>query len=594
MRYEERTGVKNTHSGIIPRLYMKLLPIQILLVIIGGLNSIIDNAFAANFLGSDAMAVTGLFSPVTNFLNAINALVFGGAQVLCGKYLGKHMTERTSSIFSLDMVTVILVSIMLMLACEVIPGSIAAVLGASQELSGALISYIRGFAIGLPFFCIGTQFTAFLQLERQEKRSYIAVASMFMLNVFFNWLFIVAFGMGLFGLGLSTSISYLSFCLIQGLYYFSGKSTLAFSMKSIRFSDLPEVLLNGLPGAMSQACIFLRGIVLNHLIVRHIGEAGLSAFSAINSFGSVYWAVPAGVTSAVMVLGSVYAGEEDRDGLTILMKTFLKRGVGLVLLVSLILSACCVPLTRIFFQDPSAPVYSMTVMGFLLFPLSSPISTITVGFSNYYHCMQREKIVRTVSVIDGIAATCLFALLLIPLLGMNGMWISQILACASSVLILYVYAAVQNRKLWCSLREMMCFREGFGVPDEDRIDISVHGMEEVINISQKVWDFCDVHCIGGKQKNCASLCVEELAGNIVKHGFVDGKKHCIDIRVSCMKENIMLSIKDDCRKFNPTEAAKLFDPDDKTHNLGLRIATGMTQRMSYQNTFGLNILTMVI
>ena len=100
MRYEERTGVKNTHSEIIPRLYMKLLPIQILLVIIGGLNSIIDNAFAANFLGSDAMAVTGLFSPVTNFLNAINALVFGGAQVLCGKYLGKHMTERTSSIFS--------------------------------------------------------------------------------------------------------------------------------------------------------------------------------------------------------------------------------------------------------------------------------------------------------------------------------------------------------------------------------------------------------------------------------------------------------------------------------------------------------------
>ena len=139
MQHEERTGVKNTHSEIIPRLYMKLLPIQILLVIIGGLNSIIDNAFAANLLGSDAMAVTGLFSPVTNFLNAINVLVFGGAQVLCGKYLGKHMTERTGSIFSLDMVTIIMVSIMMMLACEVVPGPIAAALGASQELAGDLV-----------------------------------------------------------------------------------------------------------------------------------------------------------------------------------------------------------------------------------------------------------------------------------------------------------------------------------------------------------------------------------------------------------------------------------------------------------------------
>lgn len=56
----------------------------------------------------------------------------------------------------------------------------------------------------------------------------------------------------------------------------------------------------------------------------------------------------------------------------------------------------------------------------------------------------------------------------------------------------------------------------------------------------------------------------------------------------------MLSVKDDCRLFNPTEAEKLFDPDDKAHNIGLRIAAGMSKEMSYQNTFGLNILKMVI
>jgi len=586
--------MKNTNSGIIPRLYMKLLPIQILLVIIGGLNSIIDNAFAANLLGPDAMVATGLFSPVGNFLNAINVLLFGGAQVLCGRYLGKHMRDRTVSIFSLDMVAIILVSLMLTLVCEIIPGPISTALGASQEMNGNLVSYIRGFAIGLPFYCIGTQFTAFLQLEHQEKRSYIAVGSMFVLNAFFNWLFISVFRMGLFGLGLSTAVSNIAFCLIQALYYFSRKAILQFSMKSIRISDLPEVLLNGLPGAITQACIFFRGIILNHLIAQHVGEAGLSALSAINSFGCVYWAVPAGVTSAVIVLGSVYAGEEDREGLMKLMKTFLTRGVGLVTLVSLVLSACCVPLTRIFFQDPAAPVYSMTMMGFLLFPLSSPISAIAVGFSNYYHCMQREKIVRIVSVMDGIVGVILFALILIPALGMNGMWFSQILGCTATALSLYIYAAVNNRKLRCSFREIMCFPEGFGVPDEDRIDISVRSMDEVINISQKIWNFCESHGISEKQKYCASLCVEELAGNIVLHGFNDGKKHCIDIRVSCVKEDVMLSIKDDGIAFNPTEAAKLFDSDDKTHNIGLRIATGITKRMSYQNTFGLNILTMVV
>lgn len=587
--------MKGKQTGMIPRLYMKLLPIQILLVIIGGMNSIIDNAFAANLMKeTGAMAVTGLFSPVSNLLNGINALVFGGAQLLCGKYLGKHMTERTGSIFSLDMVTIVLISALLTLACETIPEPIAAALGASEDLSVGLVSYIRGYAVGIPFFCVGTQFTAFLQLERQEKRSYIAVVTMFVINALFNWLFICVLDLGLFGLGLSTAISNLAFCLIQAMYYFSGKSLLRFSLKSVRVSDPPEILLNGLPGAITQACIFFRGMILNHLIVEHVHEAGLSAFSAINSFGSVFWAVPAGVTSAVMVLGSVYVGEEDRNGLMILMKTFLKRGVGLVALVSLTLSACCVPLTRLFFRNPAEDAYPMTVMGFLLFPLSSPLSALTVGFSNYFHCMQREKLVRTVSVIDGIAAICGLALILIPLLGMNGMWLSQLLGCAISALSLYVYAAVYNRKLWCPLRDMMCFPKDFGVPDEDRIDISIRSMEEVINVSCRVGDFCDAHRIGARQKNCVSLCVEELAGNIVQHGFKDGKKHCIDIRVSCVKQDIMLSIKDDGRAFNPTEAAKLFDPDDKAHNIGLRIANGMTKKMSYQNTFGLNILTMVI
>lgn len=586
--------MKGKHNSIIPGLYMKLLPVQILLVIVGGLNAVIDNAFAANLLGADAMAVTGLFSPVTNLLNAVNALVFGGAQLLCGRYLGKRMTERTSSIFTLDMAAITLVSVTLLLVCEAIPEPIAAALGAPPELTGDLAGYIRAFAIGLPFLCAGTQFTVFLQLERQEKRSYAATVSMLVLNAFFNWLFVGPLGMGLFGLGLSTSISYVSFCLIQAAYYFTGKSLLKFRLASIQIRDLPEMLLNGLPGAVSQACIFFRGIVLNHLIGRYAGEAGLSAFSAINSFGSVFWAVPAGVTSAVMVLGSVYAGEEDRDGLLVLMKTFLKRGFGLVVLVSAALSACCLPLTHIFFRDPSAPVYHMTLMGFLLFPLSSPISTLTVGFSNYYHCMQHEKIVRIVSLVDGIAANCLFASFMIPLFGMNGMWFAQILGCAVSALLMYLFAAVYNRKPRCTLKEMMCFPKGFGVPDEDRIDISVRSMDEVINISRRVWAFCEQHGISSKQKNCASLCVEELAGNIVRHGFTDRKKHCIDIRVSRVKDDVILSLKDDCRAFNPAEAARLFDPEDKTHNIGLRIADRMTKRMSYQNTFGLNILTIVI
>ena len=614
---------KNTHSEIIPRLYMKLLPIQIILVIIGGLNAIIDNAFASNLIGPGAMAITGLFNPVSNFLNALNVLIFSGAQVLCGKYLGKRMAERTKSIFSLDMITIVIISLILTGVCETIPGILSTALGARDAMVSDLSLYIRGFAIGLPFFCLGTQFTAFLQLEHQEKRSYISIVMMFFLNAFFNWLFIAVFRLGMFGLGLSTSIGNICFFFIQALYYFSGRSVLKFNPASILVSDLKDILINGLPGAASQLCIFIRGIIINRIIQNFVGADGLSAFSAIGAFGCIYWAVPAGVTSAVIVLGSVYVGEEDKDGLKELMKTFLLRGVTIVLTVSVCLSALCIPFTNFFFHDPAAPVYHMTMMGFLLFPLSSPVSAFVVGFSNYYHCQYHETIVRIISVLDGLVGVCLFAILLVPQIGMNGIWIAQILGGFLSVIALFTFVTVYNKKFPFSMDTMMCFPKGFGVPDENRIDLSVHSIDDVINISRSVWAFCESHQIEKRKQNCAALCVEELAGNIVKHGFTESvrensfspdrvpparfeeaatecgrahhkKNHHLDIRVSYVGGEIIISLKDDCVAFNPTEAAGLFDPEDVTHNIGLRIATKISKSMTYQNTFGLNILRIVI
>ena len=170
----------------------------------------------------------------------------------------------------------------------------------------------------------------------------------------------------------------------------------------------------------------------------------------------------------------------------------------------------------------------------------------------------------------------------------------MIAGCVLTALVPYGFAAVQNKKLPTSVRELMCFRDSFGVPEKDRLDISIHGMEDVLDISKAVWSFCEEHGVTGRRQYSASLCMEELAGNIVLHGFTDGKKHCIDIRVSYIRDEIVLCVKDDCRAFNPKEAAELFDPDDKVHNVGLRLAAAMAGRMSYQNTFGLNILTITV
>ena len=81
----------------------------------------------------------------------------------------------------------------------------------------------------------------------------------------------------------------------------------------------------------------------------------------------------------------------------------------------------------------------------------------------------------------------------------------------------------------------------------------------------------------------------------MEHGFVlDNKKHTVDVRVVHKDDNVILRIKDDCVSFDPAERQNIADPEDITKNIGIRMIYSMAKDVSYQNIFGLNVLTIRI
>ena len=91
-----------------------------------------------------------------------------------------------------------------------------------------------------------------------------------------------------------------------------------------------------------------------------------------------------------------------------------------------------------------------------------------------------------------------------------------------------------------------------------------------------------------------ALFVEELSNNIIQFGFADGKKNSIDVRVINSKKGWILRMRDDCKKFDPTEWIKLHDSDDRTKNIGIRMVCGMAKDVKYLSTLELNNITITI
>ncbi len=263
--------------------------------------------------------------------------------------------------------------------------------------------------------------------------------------------------------------------------------------------------------------------------------------------------------------------------------------------VSALVIILAVPLTRLYYQDPSDPVYMMTVWGFRILPLCMPLAVIRTHFSCYNQTVDRNLMVNILEVLDGMVSVSVFTAILIPFIGMNSVYIANVLNGVVSVLYLVGYSVLKNRRLPRNMEEMMVIPPEFGVPPEDRMDLSVRSMEEVVAVSENVQSFCLERGIDWRRSYLSGLFLEEMAGNVVNYGFrKDKKKHSIDIRVAHKEDKMILRIKDDCQPFDSAERREIIDQEDMIRNVGIRVINATADEVEYQNILGLNVLTIRI
>ena len=120
-------------------------------------------------------------------------------------------------------------------------------------------------------------------------------------------------------------------------------------------------------------------------------------------------------------------------------------------------------------------------------------------------------------------------------------------------------------------------------------------MDEVQELSQAVWDFCESRGCDKRTTYLVSLSVEEMAGNIITHGFKGDKRpHSIDVRLLIKGEDIILRIRDDCLIFDPVQQLSLYSEENKTHHMGLRMIINSARDTQYTCILKLNNLVIKI
>ena len=591
------TRQRSSDYKLLSGLFFRLLPYQVLLIVISAVNGIVDSLYASNVIdnGIAAMSAIGLFSPLNHFLYAASMILVSGSQILYGRYLAKDR-EKIHGLFTVDVLVSAGVSLLIavFLAVSVVTGATRILVSQEPDLQ-MLNNYILGQAIGIPALVLGQQLFAFLSLENRTKQTMVASILCLVVNGVLDHLFLVVFRMGTFGIGLSTSLASWAFLIFLSVWYVSGKSEWKFSVRSFRWRESLQIVRLGYPGALSRFVETFRCLIVNFLVLKYVGSAGLSAFAASNSLLAVIWAVPFGMVAVARMLFSISIGEEDRRSLIDVMRIVLTRGNLLMAGIVALLILLADPLTQLFYHNPADPVYQMTVMGFRILPLCMLPAVWSLHYASYAQTSEKKVMSIVLPLVDGMIGVVLFSFILIPSMKMNGLYVSNVLNGFLCAAVITAGAWAALKRFPRTLEDQMAIPKAFGAEEDERIDITVRNMKEVMQVSGQVIDFCEKRGLDKRRSFLAGLCMEEMAGNIVTHGFSkDQKKHSVDIRVIHIRDELILRIRDNCAAFNPTEYARIMEAGELGKNVGIRLVYGMASDVSYQNLLGMNVLTMRI
>ncbi len=375
-------------------------------------------------------------------------------------------------------------------------------------------------------------------------------------------------------------------------YYAAGKSDVRFNPKSCRREITFSIIRQGYSGSLSRFVEMFRCFIINVLIIRYVSTLGLSAFAAVNSVMAVFWPVPFGMVAVARMLMGVSIGEEDRKSVADIMRVGIFRGGLLQIGISALIVALAVPIASLFW-NPGDPAFGMTVTGFRILPLCMPLSIVSLLFACYAQAAENRFLKLVLPIVDGALGVVVCSLLLIPPLKLTGLYVANVLNGVICLALVILYAASARRRMPRNMEDLLVLPEGFGVPETDRIDIEVRRLSEVVDVSGKVVEFCRQHGVDERRAAFAGLALEEMAGNVVSHGFSkDKKQHYVDIRVIRKRDDIILRVKDNCIAFNPSEHVRMIDnPDDPISNAGIRIVFSLAREVQYQHLLGLNVLT---
>lgn len=546
----------------------------------GNICLVVDSILVSFFVGVANLSAIQLVSPLLTFVNLFYWMIGLGGSILCSVSKAEFDDKSSNSYFSVSISSLCIFGIIITIIGLIFSNDILSILCRSQQLLPMVNSFYSVILLGIPFLCYLMSVSYFVRVDGMPNLAFRAILLANIVNLCCDVIFMGVLKIGIGGAAWATLVGYAVGSIFISTYFFKSERTLKFIKLKVKpsINKFKEICKSGFPSSSTQLYFTIKIYIYNVLITLFVGEAGIAAFSICDNSTFILYMFLIGASQTMSSLVSVYFKEEDYSSVSYIVKKSLRFALISSLVFSLIIIVC--PNVMLMLYSVKDPSFVPTVLNALrIFAISFVGIAITFLFTFYSQAIQKNSVSSIVSLLEGLIFPCGSAVILLLILGENGIWISFTVAEAATILFIFAYSKYLNRK---TDGEYTGFFINKHNDDKKVFEYTINGnVKEAVDLAHQVQDYLS----GNKSTALVGLAIEEMLVNIIN---INENVDVIDVIVRNNDDNILISIKDMGIDFNPV----VENDDLKFDNIS--VLNKIADKIDYSRVLGLNSTVITI
>lgn len=383
---------------------------------------LVDTYFISINSGAAGLAALNLILPIFGLIYAIGAMIGMGFATKFG--IAKAAGEETRGVFMQSIVASLIACVPFVAIGIIAPDAVIRLLGADDALAHLGKNYVRIILIVTPLFMCNFTFTAFARNDNGTKVAMAGALVGSLVNIVFDYIFIFVFGMGFTGAALATACCPIATMLVCVKHFRSDKNTINFNMKCASAIQVLKALSLGVSAFVGEISSAVTTLVFNYMIIRLAGNTGVAAYGVVANVSLVVVAIFNGIAQGAQPIFSEKYGLGDNVG----VKQNLRYGIITCLIVELltVVGIWCATdsLIAIFNSEGNQFLLEYAHIGMRLYFLGFVFAGVNTLLVAYFAATERVRGAIICSILRGMVAIAICAVVMGNLFGMNGVWLS--------------------------------------------------------------------------------------------------------------------------------------------------------------------------